>query len=108
MRKDARREFQWRIRNLPYPLETYELSVEERTIVLRTTNKKYFKRFGVADLDRLALPIDGSGLSMAHANNTLIITLPKPAEFLAFEKQLFAMRDQLKGAADGDVDCATQ
>jgi len=38
-------ESQWRVRNLPYPKEVYEISVdqEKNQVVIRTTNKKYFK-----------------------------------------------------------------
>ena len=40
--RDSKIFFEWRIRNIPYPIETYELSVddEKQQIVLRTTNKK--------------------------------------------------------------------
>jgi hypothetical protein len=33
------------VRNLPYPKEVYEISVdqEKNQVVIRTTNKKYFK-----------------------------------------------------------------
>ena len=42
LRKDTDVLFQWRIRNLPYPKETYSVSVdsEKQDIVLRTSNKK--------------------------------------------------------------------
>ncbi|VDD80678.1 unnamed protein product [Mesocestoides corti] len=41
-RCDTKQDFQWRIRNLPYPIETYQLSIDDdnSTITLRTTNKK--------------------------------------------------------------------
>lgn len=41
-RKDTPQAFQWRIRNLPYPLPTYQVSIddEKQQIVVRTTNKK--------------------------------------------------------------------
>lgn len=42
-RKDSAHEFQWRIRNLPYSVDVYQISVAEETqeIVVRTTNKKF-------------------------------------------------------------------
>ena len=43
-RVDTPREFCWRIRNLPYPLETYAVTAEGRDVVVRTSNKKYFKK----------------------------------------------------------------
>lgn len=41
-RTDTKSAFQWRVRNLPYPQDTYSVTVEvaERKIVIRTTNKK--------------------------------------------------------------------
>mmetsp|Transcript_7786 Transcript_7786/g.22245 ORF Transcript_7786/g.22245 Transcript_7786/m.22245 type:complete len:127 (+) Transcript_7786:1349-1729(+) len=41
-RKDTDRHFQWRIRNLPYPSENYEISIDhsDNKIVVRTKNKK--------------------------------------------------------------------
>lgn len=47
-------------------------------------------------------------MSLAKANNTLIISYEKPAAFLVFEKVLKAERDKMKAADDGDVDCTTQ
>ncbi|BHF72813.1 hypothetical protein SprV_0401588400 [Sparganum proliferum] len=82
-RLDTKNDFQWRIRNLPYPLSTYQLSIEDdgETIVLRTTNKKYFKRFGIPDLRRIGLKLDQTNLTKTHSNNTLVISLqsdPQP------------------------------
>jgi DPCD protein family len=41
-RRDTERSFQWRIRNLPYPADTYAVTVDEekQQIVVRTSNKK--------------------------------------------------------------------
>ena len=43
LRKDTKTSFQWRVRNLPYPSDVYNLSVEpaERFCVIRTSNKKW-------------------------------------------------------------------
>ena len=42
IRADTRQSFEWRIRNLPYSIETYDVTVDRdgRAIVVRTTNKK--------------------------------------------------------------------
>jgi len=42
VRADTRQSFEWRIRNLPYSIETYDVTVDQsgRAIVVRTTNKK--------------------------------------------------------------------
>ena len=41
-RKDTDRFFQWRIRNLPYPAENYDISIDhaDGKVVIRTKNKK--------------------------------------------------------------------
>jgi len=109
-RRDDKTFFQWRIRNLPYKLDVYSLSVDDETqeMILRTSNKKYFKKLKIPDLKRAGLEMDVELASMAHANNTLIISYEKPAAFLVFEKVLKAERDKMKAADDGDVDCTTQ
>ena len=55
MQLDIAGAFQWRIRNLPYPLSVYAVSVEDEKIVLRTSNKKYFKKFALLDLTRIGI-----------------------------------------------------
>ncbi|XP_072196162.1 protein DPCD [Excalfactoria chinensis] len=110
MRKDTLTSFQWRIRNLPYPKEVYSVSVEkeQRCCVIRTTNKKYYKKFPIPDLDRYQLPLDAAALSFTHTNNTLIITYQKPKEILAAEKELQKELKKIKAANSGDGDCKTQ
>uniref|UniRef100_A0A8C6H317 Protein DPCD n=1 Tax=Mus spicilegus TaxID=10103 RepID=A0A8C6H317_MUSSI len=90
MRKDTKTSFQWRIRNLPYPKDVYSVSVaqKERCVIVRTTNKKYYKKFSIPDLDRHQLPLEDSALSFAHANCTLIISYQKPKEVMAAESEL--------------------
>lgn len=78
------------------------------TQVLRTSNKKFYKKFDVPDLVRCGIPVDPEGFTLAHANSTLIITYPKPAAYLKIEAELKKQRDALKAASDGDVDCAQQ
>ncbi|TSK17977.1 Protein DPCD [Bagarius yarrelli] len=110
MRKDTKTSFQWRVRNIPYPADTYKVTVEplERSCIIRTTNKKYYKKFNVPDLDRCQLPLESSALSFSHANNTLIVCYKKPKEILALEQELMRELKKLKGTNEGDVDCKTQ
>jgi len=107
-RNDKPDVFEIRIRNLPYPIDTYDLSIdkEKREFVLRTTNKKYFKRFSIADLDRLNLPLEENHLSYTHANNTLIINYKKPRPVLDFEKEVQQELKKMNMKKDGDSDCA--
>uniref|UniRef100_A0A3P8U1C0 Protein DPCD n=1 Tax=Amphiprion percula TaxID=161767 RepID=A0A3P8U1C0_AMPPE len=110
MRKDTKTSFQWRIRNLPYPKDVFSVLVEpsERHIIIKTSNKKYYKKFSIPDLDRSQLPLDSSALSFTHANNTLIVSYKKPKEVLTLEQELLKELKKLKGTAEGDVDCKTQ
>ncbi|XP_055757587.1 protein DPCD-like [Salvelinus fontinalis] len=110
MRKDTKTSFLWRVRNLPYPKEVYNISVEpdQRCCIIRTNNKKYYKKFNVPDLDRSQLPLDSSALNFTHANNTLIVSYKKPKEILTLEHELLREVKKLKGTNEGDVDCKTQ
>ena len=42
VRKDTRESFQWRIRNLPFAIDVYDVTVnDDKThIIIRTKNKK--------------------------------------------------------------------
>ncbi|XP_022355111.1 protein DPCD isoform X1 [Enhydra lutris kenyoni] len=110
MRKDTKMSFQWRIRNLPYPKDVYSVCVDqtERCIIVQTTNKKYYKKFSIPDLDRYQLPLDESVLSFAHANRTLIISYRKPKEVLEAESELQKELKKVKTAHSSDGDCKTQ
>ncbi|KAB0382313.1 hypothetical protein FD755_004230 [Muntiacus reevesi] len=110
VRKDTKMSFQWRIRNLPYPKDVYSVCVDqkERCVVVRTTNKKYYKKFSIPDLERYQLPLDESSLSFAHANSTLIISYQKPKEVLVAESELQKELKKVKTAHSSDGDCKTQ
>uniref|UniRef100_UPI0037E9B66B protein DPCD n=1 Tax=Semicossyphus pulcher TaxID=241346 RepID=UPI0037E9B66B len=110
MRQDTKNSFQWRIRNLPFPKDVFCVSVEpsDRYIIIKTSNKKYYKKFSVTDLDRNKLPLESSALSFTHANNTLIVSYQKPKEILTLEQELLKELKKLKGTSEGDVDCKTQ
>ncbi|XP_005089488.1 protein DPCD isoform X2 [Aplysia californica] len=107
VRKDTKSHYQWRIRNLPYPIANYNVTVkqEDRQIVISTVNKKYYKKFGIPDLDRCSLPLEQAAVEVAHANNTLIISYKKPGTVLDFEKKMMMEIKKLKASKDGDVDC---
>ena len=107
-RTDTATHFQWRIRNLTYPKSNYIVTCEssEKDILVKTVNKKYFKRIKVPDMDRCEIPFDSSCLSHDHANNTLIISYKKPQTILTLEKKVFQEISKLKASQDGQVDCA--
>jgi len=105
-RLDSKKFFQWRIRNLPYPLTTYSLSIEdEEKIVVRTTNKKYFKILTIPDMQRRGLKLFSNKLQFSHANKTLVIQYEKPNEVLSDHDLLVREFNKMKVAGDGDVDC---
>lgn len=98
-RRNTRNILEWRIRNLPYPIEVYSVTVDtdSRCLVVRTTNKKYFKKLPIPDLDRLNLLPQQTNVSFSYKFNTLIITYKKPKELLEFEKELWEELKQIKG-----------
>ena len=114
VRKDRVNAFEWRIRNLPYPKPTYSVTVdaEARQLVVRTTNKKYFKRISIEDMDRMKLPLEEKALTWTHENGTLIIHYAKPAAIVQREQQGKADRlaapEETAAKPDGDVDCKQQ
>ncbi|RVE75725.1 hypothetical protein OJAV_G00001850 [Oryzias javanicus] len=99
MRKDTKTKFQWIIQNLAYEKELISVFVEpaERCIVIKTSYKKYFKKFHIPDLDRYQLPLDSAALSSTHANNTLTIRYKKPKEILKGEQELLKELKGLRG-----------
>ncbi|PIK35450.1 hypothetical protein BSL78_27731 [Apostichopus japonicus] len=106
-RKDSKDCFQWRIRNLPYPVETYTVTADNdaRCCIIRTSNKKYYKKFTIPDLDRIQLPIDQSAITFAHAHNTLIISYKKPPEIHKLEREIKAELQKINAMKEGDVEC---
>jgi len=107
-RLDTKRAFQWRIRNLPYPLSVYDVKVDTNdstVIVVRTSNRKYFKKLSVPDVKRCGLKLSPEKLSFSHANNTLVIQYQKPVEILKDEKLLVDEFRKMNVSGDGDAEC---
>ena len=90
IRKDTQNEFQWRIRNLKGDADNFmvECDKDKQQIVIRTKNKKYYKRFNIPDLERLNIKLDESLMKVNFVNNTLIISYTKPKEVLEAEKEI--------------------
>ena len=88
LRKDTETRFEWRIRNLPYPKETYSVEIDhnKQEIVLRTTNKKYYKRFDIPDMKRLDMKLEDNKIAWKYQNNTVIIAYEKPQHIIELEK----------------------
>ena len=122
LRKDTENCCCWRIRNLPYPAEVYSVNIddEKQDIVVRTSNKKYYKRIQVSDVVNRGEKLTVPRLRWRHEHNTLIIEYTKSEEHLAAEQAAAIERRQIKttstaggggGGApqkDGEVDCKQQ
>ena len=90
IRKDTPKEFQWRIRNLKGDADNFmvECDKDKQQIVIRTKNKKYYKRFNIPDLERLNIKLDESLMKVNFVNSTLIISYTKPKEALEAENEI--------------------
>ena len=90
IRKDTQNEFQWRIRNLKGDADNFmvECDKDKQQIVIRTKNKKYYKRFNIPDLERLNIKLDESLMKVNFVNSTLIISYTKPKEILEAENEI--------------------
>jgi len=73
LRKDSKLNFEWRVRNLPFPPETYSVTVDhqDRKIVVRTSNKKY----GPLLLLGLVCRLQVTGIHTHHAPSATRTTL---------------------------------
>ncbi|CAH2007866.1 unnamed protein product [Acanthoscelides obtectus] len=81
-RRITKLNLEWRIRNLPYPLNTYSVTVDNESndsgcLVVRTTNKKYYKRLPVSDLNRLNITLE-QGLFTCSLKISFLLTLTCP------------------------------
>ncbi|KAK9885020.1 hypothetical protein WA026_009247 [Henosepilachna vigintioctopunctata] len=87
-KRNTRINLEWRIRNLPYPIEIYSVTCnkDKNSLIVRTSNKKYFKIIHLPELDRLCIPLKQESVTFSHKCNTLIITYKKPKKLLDFEK----------------------
>ena len=90
IRKDTQKEFQWRIRNLKGDADNFmvECDKDKQQIVIRTKNKKYYKRFNIPDLERLNIKLDENLMKVNFVNNTLVISYTKPKEALDDESEI--------------------
>jgi hypothetical protein len=71
------KEFQWRVRNLNFTKENFQVEIDKpkQEIVIKTLNKKYYKRFDIPDLKRANIALDEKMLKVNFLNNTLVITV---------------------------------
>lgn len=107
-RQDTSRDFVWRIRNLPYAKSNFDVSIDhaDQAIVVRTSNKKYYKRIRIPELEAVGKHMEDERLRWDHANSTLVIGYRKPAEVIQAEEE--DRKDALQRRSDSDVDCKQQ
>lgn len=60
---------------MPYPIETYSVAAcaEEKCIIVKTTNKKFYKKIPIPELERIDLKPTQANIEYSHKFNTLII-----------------------------------
>eukprot|EP00099_Drosophila_melanogaster_P008507 NP_001261224.1 uncharacterized protein Dmel_CG13901, isoform B [Drosophila melanogaster] len=100
----TKKNIEWRIRNMPYSLDTYSVTAdpEKRAIVVRTSNKKYYKVIPVPELDRCGVKPAQESLSVHHQFNTLIITYQKPDILCEMEAQVLLLLKNVDTETDMD------
>ncbi|OAD57978.1 Protein DPCD [Eufriesea mexicana] len=107
-RRITKTSLEWRIRNLSYPQNVYSVTAEDDgTITVRTTNKKYFKKIIVPDLERAGVKPEQDRISFTHQYNTLIITYKKPPALMDLEKKVLVEISSVPTKQSGDVQCPT-
>uniref|UniRef100_A0A1B6KUG0 Protein DPCD n=1 Tax=Graphocephala atropunctata TaxID=36148 RepID=A0A1B6KUG0_9HEMI len=87
-RRITKTNLEWRIRNLPYPVETYSVTAERdgKCLIVRTANKKYYKKLPIPELERVNLEPVQDNISFSHKFNTLIIVYKKPVQVIELEQ----------------------
>lgn len=104
----TKKNIEWRIRNLPYPIDVYQVQVdvEKRCIVVKTTNKKYYKVIALPDLDRCGALPSQDNLSIHHQYNTLILTYKKPDALCDMEAQVLLLLKDVETETDMEELCS--
>ena len=81
---DSLSHLEFRVKNAPWSIENYKVGVNDDNteLILRTVNKKFYKKFQIPSLVRLGVKLDESCLSMKYSDdeNELTIRYKKPDE----------------------------
>lgn len=73
-------KLEWRIRNFKYSNdEDYDVTLDqsEKCIIIRTQDKKFYKKIPILDLQRLNFPATTNSLRHSRSLNTLVIQVCK-------------------------------
>jgi hypothetical protein len=111
--RDAGAEWHFVVRNSAFPLNVFHLSVEGDSLVLRTSNKKFFKRWTIPSLQRAGRQPEGHAVQLVTAAEGLVVRYRKPqdlhrAELEERKKRLQSVASSLAGGGGKDADCKTQ
>ncbi|GKT27686.1 Protein DPCD like protein [Aduncisulcus paluster] len=100
VRHDLADAFEWHISPLIYPSKTYDVSVEGKFIVVKTTNRKYYKKINLSDIAWVGeKSLDESLLKWNYVGNTLKIRYKKSVSIIRREReQMFLMQKAEKEA----------
>ena len=107
-RQDSKTHYAWRIQPLTWPMSNYKITVENNVIIIRTENKKYFKKLQIEDMDRFSLPLIAQHVNCAHANSTLMVSYEKPQPVKQLEQCIYSELTKVKPVQDGDMDNCKQ
>jgi len=79
-REDTADHFQWLVENLPYPASTYDITIDttKQQIVIKTNNRKYYKRIDLPEIAENGLPLNVGLLTWTHSQSTLTVSYAKP------------------------------
>ena len=55
--------------------------------MLKTSNKKYYKRIDIPDMKRCGLELEESEIAWKYQNNTVIISYDKPQQVIDMENK---------------------
>jgi hypothetical protein len=105
-RHDTPTHWRWRVRQIPYPADVYRITVEseKNQIVIRTTNKKYFKRIDAPNGESL----QQSEIDWHWSYGALEITHKKPPRVISQDRQDSEWRRSLPIKEESDNECPTQ
>jgi len=79
-RQDTADHFQWLVENLPHHASTYDITIDttKQQIVIKTNNRKYYKRIDLPEVAENGLPLDVGLLTWTHSQSTLTVSYAKP------------------------------
>ncbi|PSN50666.1 Protein DPCD [Blattella germanica] len=85
--------------------ESMTAEPENKCITVRTSNKKYFKKLPIPELERIGLVPEQDKIQFSHRHNTLIISYQKPLELFGLEKKVLEELKKVKTTKEGDLQC---